>query len=87
MGQPKREIELLTSVQQLNEYIMISLRTIEGLDLKKIESSWAFEERKRIENHLSKYINAGLVKLEDPMARLTDEGMLRADGIASDLFV
>ncbi|MGZ8538890.1 MAG: radical SAM family heme chaperone HemW [Flavisolibacter sp.] len=86
LAEPKRETELLTSIQKLNEYIMISLRTIEGLDMKKIETSWGFEERKRIENNLKKYINANLVNVKDPMVRLTDEGMLRADGIASDLF-
>ena len=33
----QRETEVLTPSQQLNETIMISLRTIEGIDLKKIE--------------------------------------------------
>jgi len=34
-GKPERETEVLTSLQQLNETIMISLRTKEGLDLKE----------------------------------------------------
>src|SRR5438105_8482609 len=32
-GDAKKEIEMLTPTQQLNEYIMISLRTAEGMDL------------------------------------------------------
>lgn len=86
MANPERETELLTSIQQLNEYIMISLRTIEGIDLKKIESSWGYDERNRIIKSFEKYINSGLIKMEEPMVRLTDEGMLKADGIASDIF-
>ena len=86
-GRPVRETEVLTPVQQLNETVMISLRTIEGLDLNKIENNRSESERKRIEKGLAKYIQNGLIKMDGHYAQLTDEGMLRADGIASDLFV
>ena len=83
----KREVETLTWEQQLNESIMISLRTVEGIDLNKIQMHWGEEERNRIENDLTKYIQTGLVTLCNGHAQLTDGGMLRADGIAADLFV
>ncbi|NTS39638.1 radical SAM family heme chaperone HemW [Flavisolibacter sp. BT320] len=86
-GVPQREVEVLTPEQQLNETIMISLRTMEGIDLQKIETLWGEKEKNRIESDLTKYIRTGLVTVEDQQARLTDEGMLRADGIAADLFV
>ena len=38
-GAAKRETEVLTADQTLNEYIMISLRTAEGIDLNKIDQS------------------------------------------------
>ena len=85
-GLPVRETETLTRAQQLNETIMISLRTMEGIDLNKIQNSWGNNERKRIEKDLTKYVNNGLVRINNGFAKLTDEGMLRADGIASDLF-
>lgn len=85
-GSLQREIEILTPTQQLNEFIMISLRTIEGIDLKKIDAGWGDNEGTRIENDLKKYTSNGLVKIINHQAQLTDEGMLRADGIASDLF-
>lgn len=86
-GAPQREVEVLTPTQQLNETIMISLRTMEGLDLNKIEKGWGDKERNRLQKNLQKYISSGLVQLNDHHAQLTDEGMLRADGIAADLFV
>jgi oxygen-independent coproporphyrinogen-3 oxidase len=86
-GAFERELELLTSSQQLNETIMISLRTIEGIDLEKIEKAWGDKERQRLEKDLTKYLYNGLVRMNDQHAQLTDEGMLRADGIAADLFV
>lgn len=85
-GTPSRETETLTPTQQLNETIMISLRTTEGLDLNKIENIWGEKERHRIERDLEKYTNTHLVRIKNGFAQLTDEGMLRADGIASDLF-
>lgn len=84
---PQREVETLTASQQLNETVMISLRTMEGIDLCKIERKWGEEERKRLERALAKYIDHGLVQMNNGHAQLTDEGMLRADGTASDLFV
>ncbi|GAA4744644.1 radical SAM family heme chaperone HemW [Flavisolibacter ginsenosidimutans] len=86
-GIPQRETEVLSSTQQLNETLMISLRTMEGIDLNKIQTTWGENERKRIENDLKRYVSNGLVKINNAHAQLTDEGMLRADGIASDLFV
>ncbi len=85
-GHPAREIEALTPTQQLNESIMISLRTKEGLDLKRLQQVWGEKERRRIEKGLLKYLPTGLVQVTNGHAHLTDEGMLRADGIAADLF-
>ena len=86
-GGAEREIEKLTPSQQLNESIMISLRTMEGIDLNKMQMEWGEKERKRIEKDLTKYLRTGLIKMSNDHAQLTDEGMLRADGIAADLFV
>jgi oxygen-independent coproporphyrinogen-3 oxidase len=84
---PERETEVLTSLQQLNETIMISLRTKEGLNLKRIEAAWGEKEKYRIVTALGRYKKSGLIHMTDHFAQLTDEGMLRADGIAADLFL
>lgn len=83
----QRETELLTSTQKLNELIMISLRTMEGLDLNKLEREFGIKERERIEKKVQKFATSNLVTLNNSVVQLTDEGMLRADGIASELFV
>ena len=86
-GAPQREVEVLTAEQQLNETIMISLRTMEGINREKMKKGWGEQEKQRLEKGLVKYIRTGLVTVTDQHAQLTDEGMLRADGIAADLFV
>ena len=44
------EEEILTGSQRLNEYIMTSLRTMEGLDLGIVQDNFSKKERNRIEN-------------------------------------
>lgn len=81
-----RETEVLTSSQMLNEYLMISLRTREGIDISKIESIWGDEEAGRIAQLITRYINSNLVNLKNAHYQLTNQGMLMADGIAANLF-
>ena len=76
------EKEELTATQKLNEYIMTSLRTMEGLDLNKLSK----EEKQKIESLSKKYIESGLMKNENKYLILTREGKLLADGIAAALF-
>jgi len=77
------EKEQLTEVQRQNEYIMTSLRTMEGMQVNKIRQEW----RKTVNDRISKYIEYGLVINENNSYRLTKEGRLLADGIAADLFI
>jgi oxygen-independent coproporphyrinogen-3 oxidase len=84
-GQLAAEKETLSEKEKLNELIMISLRTQEGLDLEKIRSHWP-QSATAIEKGLDKFLNSGLVRRKEQNVQLTDEGMLLADGIASDLF-
>jgi oxygen-independent coproporphyrinogen III oxidase len=83
---PVRNTEKLTSTQKLNEYVMISLRTREGIELDHLEREFGVSERQRIEKEIQKFTLTNLVEIRQASARLTDEGMLRADGIASELF-
>ncbi|MFI5132906.1 MAG: radical SAM family heme chaperone HemW [Chitinophagales bacterium] len=76
------EKEELTATQHLNEYIMISLRTMEGLDLRKPEEAVSNELRAASR----KYVESGLMKEENNFLILTKEGKLLADGIAAALF-
>jgi oxygen-independent coproporphyrinogen-3 oxidase len=77
------EKEILTEEQVQNEYIMTSLRTMEGMSEKRIQSKWLDNIRQRI----NKYIDHGMMIRENDNYVLTSEGKLLADGIAADLFV
>jgi oxygen-independent coproporphyrinogen-3 oxidase len=82
------EKEVLTTSQKLNEYIMISLRTMEGLDLEKAqEIDQSLNTRDHLVAGSKKYIERGLLEIKGNIIRLTKEGKLVADGIAADLFI
>jgi oxygen-independent coproporphyrinogen-3 oxidase len=76
------EKEMLTPSQKLNEYIMTSLRTIEGLCLEKIPET----ERSRLMTACRKFIDTGKMIMQNGSLVLTREGKLFADGIAAELF-
>ncbi len=76
------EKEILTVVQQLNEYIMTSLRTTEGLKLERLDKITC----DKLIAASQKFIDSGLMKSESNALILTKEGKLLADGIAADLF-
>ncbi len=76
------EKEELTENQKLNEYIMTSLRTMEGISLEKIKEP----ERNHLLEKSKKYLESGLMKMENDHLLLTKEGKLLADGIAAGLF-
>jgi oxygen-independent coproporphyrinogen III oxidase len=87
------EKEELTPLQKINEYIMISLRTMEGLDMERLKNeSWGLpaERIKNIAEELlqksKSYISNGQLLIKDDHLLLTNEGKLLADGIAADLF-
>jgi oxygen-independent coproporphyrinogen-3 oxidase len=79
------EKEVLTPVQQLNEYIMISLRTMEGCDLRVVSERWGITEAQKLQKQAARYVREGMIKAGEGLV-LTREGKLLADGIAAELF-
>ena len=80
------EAEILTATQQLNEYIMTSLRTIEGLDLNYVEKKFGKNQCIDLINASVKCKEGGKILVVNDKIILTREGKLFADGIAADLF-
>ena len=80
------EIEILNKMEQLNEYIMTSLRTMEGLSLNVVLEGWGENERSIIMELSKKSIDRKHLFLHNDQLILTESGKLMADGIASDLF-
>lgn len=80
------EIEHLTPVQQLNEYIMTSLRTRQGISLHHVSSQWSEVDRMALIKEAKQYIMQGNVVFVNNHLQLTKRGKLLADGIAAGLF-
>jgi oxygen-independent coproporphyrinogen-3 oxidase len=80
------EEETLTSTQSINEYIMTSLRTLEGLDLEKINSLFGTNHVNQLLNASKIYIQSEKIIQQNNRLILTKQGKLFADGIAADLF-
>lgn len=81
------EKEELTNRQRINEYIMTSLRTMEGLDLGFVSKNFGEEIAEQLQRSGSKYMNSGKLQHRNNRFLLTNEGKLFADGIAADLFM
>jgi len=77
-------LEELSIADQVNEYIMTSLRTMWGCDLNKIKEHWQISLDKRI---IEKHIQQQLINQQDQTLFLTQQGKLFADAIAADLFI
>ncbi|WP_447641584.1 MULTISPECIES: radical SAM family heme chaperone HemW [Chitinophagaceae] len=80
------EIEHLTPHQQLEEYIMTSLRTMDGLSLSYVHEHWNEKEVLRILDASISYLLSEKMIHQNDRLILTDKGFLFADGIAADLF-
>ena len=78
--------ENLTNNEKWNEFVMISVRTIEGISLKRSEVEFGKESTARMVKESTPWLNSGKMILKDGALILTDEGKLFADGIASSLF-
>ncbi|HEY0680524.1 MAG TPA: coproporphyrinogen III oxidase, partial [Chitinophagaceae bacterium] len=80
------EKEILSDAQRLNEYIMTSLRTIEGLDIHYVRERFGLPAAENISASASKHAEAGYIYQNGHQLQLTRSGKLMADGIAADLF-
>jgi oxygen-independent coproporphyrinogen-3 oxidase len=80
------ERENLQPLEILNEYIMTSLRTMEGLDLIYVSTQFGAGRGSLLEKNAAEYIRTGQMIRSDEKLVLTKRGKLFADGIASALF-
>ncbi|HZX63618.1 MAG TPA: radical SAM family heme chaperone HemW [Bacteroidales bacterium] len=86
-NEPFFESEELTPVQQYNEYVMVSLRTMWGCDLNTIGERFGEEAVAHFSRLAARYLTSGELVEKTGIYYLTDEGKLFADGIAADLFL
>lgn len=86
-GELPFESEMLSRVTQLNEYLMISLRTAEGCNLDLINTRFGSQQVSLIRNAATIWVERKKLKYRNGSLVLTKEGKLFADGIAADLFL
>jgi oxygen-independent coproporphyrinogen-3 oxidase len=79
-------VEELSAADRLNEYIMTALRTMWGIDLDKVSSSFDIEKANQISKQIQPFIDKGLATIDKKNIILTQKGKLFADGIAAELF-
>ncbi len=80
------EEETLTIQQKLNEEILTSIRTSEGIDIKKITALYNLERAQQVMQNLQG-VNSGHYTLKDDHIILTDAGKLFGDAISVQLFL
>ncbi|OYZ02245.1 MAG: coproporphyrinogen III oxidase [Sphingobacteriia bacterium 28-36-52] len=80
------EIEELTVVQQINEYIMTALRTIEGINANRINEIAGNAIFDAILLDAAHYIKEGLLTHANGQLSLSHNGKFMADGISAHLF-
>ena len=71
--------ERLSQCEKLNEYLMTSLRCVEGLSLSKVERDFGVKERERVEKESSKESLKHLLIKEGDALRIAPENMLLSD--------
>ncbi|POY37256.1 coproporphyrinogen III oxidase [Flavobacterium alvei] len=80
------EIEILSTNDRYNEYIMTGLRTIWGVSLDRILDEFGNEYLNYLQKQAQKFINDELLFVENNILKPTPKGKFLTDGIASDLF-
>jgi len=85
-GTLRFEKEELTKTNRFNEYVMTSLRTIEGLSIEKVTAEFGEKSAATLLSSASKHIKNQHLFLNDQHLKITRDGRFLADGIAADLF-
>lgn len=80
------EIEKLTLEDRYNEYVMTGLRTIWGVSILRIEEEFGIVFLNYLKKQSQKFIDDGLLSIDDGILKPTLKGKFLTDGIASDLF-
>jgi len=81
------EKEELTLADQANDYLLTSLRTIWGCDLKKMREDYHYDLAATHQAYLQELQAKALARAQDQVLYLTDKGKLLADQITQDLMM
>jgi len=85
-GNPFFEKEMLTQVQKQNEFIMTAIRTGAGIDEKEFEIKFGSKKLSELKQKCGPYVSLGWIIRTNTHLKITRQGKLFADRIASELF-
>ena len=81
------ESEQLSTTDHLNEYIMTSLRRIEGINLRHIEERFGAAQRSRVVAAAKSWIEGGVLCLEGESLAIPTSQFMLSDAVIEALFV
>ena len=81
------EHETLTGIDQYNEFVLLGLRTHNGINLREMEELFGLERTASFQRYFKTEVENELYRLEDNRLRLTPQGLWLSDGIASGAFL
>ena len=85
-GVVKYESEELSSLDHMNEYVMTSLRRVEGIDLGFIEERFGAKHAMRIKDAAKEWIEADVVVAEGNRVAIRPERFLVSDAVIEAFF-
>ena len=80
------ESEELTALDHLNEYVMTSLRRVEGIDLGVIAECFGVAHAERISGAAKEWIEAGVVLMEGSRLAIHPARFLVSDAVIEAFF-
>ncbi len=86
-GNIPAEKEVLTIENKINEFILTTLRTQWGTDLKVLKHKYGYDLAEENSVYLQELMQQKLIVIDNDVITLTRSGKLLADKIASDLFI
>jgi oxygen-independent coproporphyrinogen-3 oxidase len=86
-GVPEFETEIIDNRTRVNEYLMTRLRTAWGVDLEFLQHTYGVDLWQLEKSRFEELIGDGLMHKDNHIITLTTQGLLRADRIASELFI
>ena len=81
------EKEDLTSNDLYNEYVMVSLRTMEGVDILKLEQLFGDECKQYFLKNARHYVSLNLLIIDSEKARLTESGIQLSNLIITEMMM
>ncbi len=86
-GELPQTIEKLSVVDRFNESIMVGLRASWGVSLQAMENDLGLRYRQHLEDQAKRFVDEGLLHIDNNALKTTPKGTFLADGISADLFL